>query len=92
VILRFEWLSKHDLKNALCLTSPRKAFDPTRNPLNVPIVQISLYGNDDPDAHYGLGQALHQLRNSGVLIIGAGMAVHNLPDFRSTRGSGETQE
>nr|POF14345.1 4,5-dopa dioxygenase extradiol [Quercus suber] len=65
------------------------AFDPLKNALDVPIVQVSLFASDDPNQHYHLGQALEQLRNEGVLIIGAGMAVHNLMDFRKARGNGK---
>jgi len=67
------------------------AFDPKKNPLNIPIVQVSLYDNEDPDRHYRIGQALESLRDQGVLIIVAGMAVHNLRDFRSTLGTSETK-
>ena len=70
------------------LTCLLTAFDPKKNPLNVPIVQVSLYGSEDPDRHYRLGQALQSLRDEGILIVTAGMAVHNLRDFRATRGSG----
>lgn len=56
--------------------------------MDVPIVQVSLLGNEDPDQHYRIGQALEQLRDEGVLIIGAGMAVHNLHDYRKSRGNG----
>jgi 4,5-DOPA dioxygenase extradiol len=56
----------------------------------VPIVQVSLYNNEDSDQHYHVGQALESLRDEGILIIGAGMAVHNLGDFRSTRTTGKT--
>lgn len=63
------------------------AFHPERNPLNVPIVQVSLFGNEDPDAHYRLGQAVASLRDEGIVIVGAGMSVHNLRDFRFTMGS-----
>ncbi|KAI1806245.1 putative aromatic ring-opening dioxygenase LigB subunit [Daldinia bambusicola] len=66
------------------------AFDPKRNPLNVPIVQVSLFGNEDTDLHYRLGQILESLRDEGILIIGAGMAVHNLYDFRANRASNQT--
>lgn len=66
------------------------AFDPEKNPLNVPIVQVSLYSSEDPDQHYRLGHALESLRDEGILIIGAGMAVHNLRDFRAIRGTGQT--
>lgn len=67
-----------------------QAFDPKKNPLNVPIVQVSLYNNEDPDQHYRIGQALETLRDEGILIIGAGMAVHNLRDYRSTLRTGQT--
>jgi 4,5-DOPA dioxygenase extradiol len=66
----------------------QSAFNPEKNPLNVPIVQVSLYGNEDPDQHYRIDQALESLRDHGVLIVSAGMAVHNLHDFRATRGAG----
>jgi aromatic ring-opening dioxygenase catalytic subunit (LigB family) len=58
--------------------------------LNVPIVQVSLYNNEDPDQHYRVGQALESLRDEGILIIAAGMAVHNLHDFRTKMATGET--
>lgn len=86
--------SENDLDDQNCLRLKqfwRTAFDPKKNPLNVPIVQVSLYGNDDPDKHYRIGQALEGLRDQGALIIGAGMAVHNLHDFRATMGNGPTQ-
>ncbi|KAI1741087.1 putative aromatic ring-opening dioxygenase LigB subunit [Xylaria scruposa] len=63
------------------------AFDPKKNPLNVPIVQVSLFNNEDHDLHYRMGQALEGLRDEGILIIGAGMASHNLRDYRVIRGS-----
>ncbi|KAG8622805.1 hypothetical protein KVT40_009316 [Elsinoe batatas] len=57
------------------------AFNPETNPLNIPIVQASLFDSDDPDQHYKLGQAVESLRNEGVQIIASGMAVHNLRDM-----------
>ncbi|TVY54444.1 4,5-DOPA dioxygenase extradiol [Lachnellula cervina] len=66
------------------------AFDPKKNPLNVPIVQVSLFNNEDTDEHYRMGQALESLRDEGILIVGAGMAVHNLRDFRAVRDTGKT--
>lgn len=69
---------------SLCV--PPLAFDPEKNPLGVPIVQVSLFDSEDADQHYRLGEALQGLRDEGVLIVGAGMAVHNLRDFRAMRG------
>ncbi|KAK8104006.1 Extradiol ring-cleavage dioxygenase- class III enzyme- subunit B [Apiospora kogelbergensis] len=63
------------------------AFDPEQNPLNVPLVQVSLYNNEDPDLHYRLGQAVASLRDEGIVIIGAGMSVHNLRDYRFAMSS-----
>ncbi|GKT42553.1 extradiol ring-cleavage dioxygenase [Colletotrichum spaethianum] len=54
------------------------AFHPETNPLNIPLVQVSLFRSEDPDAHYHLGRAVSALRDEGVVIIGAGMSVHNL--------------
>ncbi|PVH79200.1 putative aromatic ring-opening dioxygenase LigB subunit [Cadophora sp. DSE1049] len=65
------------------------AFNPQSNPLNIPIIQLSLYNNEDPAMHYDLGTALAPLREEGIVIIAAGMAVHNLQDYRRSRGSGE---
>lgn len=63
-----------------------QAFHPEHNPLNVPLVQVSLYSNQDADSHYRLGQAVASLRDENIVIIGAGMSVHNLRDLFVTRG------
>jgi aromatic ring-opening dioxygenase catalytic subunit (LigB family) len=55
----------------------------------VPIVQVSLFDNEDIGRHYRMGEALQSLRDEGILIVGAGMAVHNLQDYRKSRGSGK---
>ncbi|KAJ5600508.1 hypothetical protein N7450_001575 [Penicillium hetheringtonii] len=62
------------------------AFNPETNPLNVPIVQVSLFNTEDPNQHYRLGQAVSHLREQNILIIVSGMAVHNLRDLRFTFG------
>lgn len=56
-------------------------FDPTTNPLQVPIVQISLPSSSSPHVHYALGQALAPLRAQDILIFASGMSVHNLRDL-----------
>ncbi|KAI9372294.1 Extradiol ring-cleavage dioxygenase, class III enzyme, subunit B [Aspergillus egyptiacus] len=62
------------------------AFEPKSNPLNVPIVQVSLFNTEDPIQHYRLGEAVAKLREENILIIVSGMAVHNLRDLRFTFG------
>ncbi|KAK6952526.1 hypothetical protein Daesc_007066 [Daldinia eschscholtzii] len=47
---------------------------------------VSLYASQDVDKHYQLGQAVASLRDENIVIIGAGMSVHNLRDLYSTRG------
>ncbi|RFU32601.1 hypothetical protein B7463_g3719, partial [Scytalidium lignicola] len=64
------------------------AFDPEKNPLNVPIVQVSLFDSDDPYQHYSLGRAVESLREENIAIIVSGMAVHNLRDLRFAMMSG----
>ncbi|EFX01977.1 aromatic ring-opening dioxygenase [Grosmannia clavigera kw1407] len=54
----------------------------------VGFMAVSLLANDDVEQHYRIGEALESLRDEGIMIIGAGMAVHNLYDFRSTIGTG----
>ncbi|KAL8817194.1 MAG: hypothetical protein Q9223_003931 [Gallowayella weberi] len=56
------------------------------NPLNVPIVQTSLFSSEDPHQHYRLGQAVAKLREQNIQIIVSGMAVHNLRDLRFSYG------
>ncbi|KAJ1921709.1 hypothetical protein H4219_000442 [Mycoemilia scoparia] len=52
-----------------------------------PIVEMSLYNNESMEKHIELGKALAPLREQGVLIIGSGMAVHNLRDLWNARDS-----
>ncbi|KAK8166544.1 aromatic ring-opening dioxygenase LigB subunit [Phyllosticta citrichinensis] len=64
----------------------RIAFDPEKNPLRVPVVQVCIFKNEDPEEHFRLRQAVAKLREEGVLIICSGMAVHNLRDMWSAAG------
>jgi 4,5-DOPA dioxygenase extradiol len=57
------------------------AFNEKTNPLNVPIVQVSLFATEDPAQHIALGRAVSHLREEGIQIIVSGMAVHNLRDM-----------
>ncbi|KAK3396047.1 Extradiol ring-cleavage dioxygenase, class III enzyme, subunit B [Sordaria brevicollis] len=63
------------------------AFPPNSDQaIAVPLVQVSLFKSEDPDAHYRLGQAVEELRDEGVVIICTGMTVHNLRDMQFTWG------
>jgi 4,5-DOPA dioxygenase extradiol len=46
---------------------------------DVPVFQLSIDYYATPQYHYELGIALKSLRNKGVLIIGSGSLIHNLP-------------
>ncbi len=52
---------------------------------DIPVVQLSLNSNLDPQAHLDMGSALASLRDEEVLIIGSGMSFHNM------RGYGKAQ-
>lgn len=49
---------------------------------DIPLVQLSLDRVRSPREHVALARALRQLRGEGVLILGSGNLVHNLPLMR----------
>ncbi|MCX2561753.1 class III extradiol ring-cleavage dioxygenase [Acetobacter farinalis] len=48
---------------------------------DIPVVELSLQRDLDPDAHLRIGQALAPLRDQNVLIVGTGLTYHNLQYF-----------
>ncbi|CUS09355.1 unnamed protein product [Tuber aestivum] len=73
-------------------------FDPEENPLGVPVVQVSLFGQEDPNMHYALGRAVSKLRDEGVYIISGSVLPYSdsllnpndgFSDLQSARMSGK---
>lgn len=48
---------------------------------NIPVIQLSLTSDLNPDLHFLVGRSLSALRNEGILIIGSGLSYHNLAVF-----------
>lgn len=53
---------------------------------NIPVLQLSIDYYKSPQYHYDLSKQLYELRKKGVLIIGSGNMVHNLPAIDPSRG------
>ncbi|VAX29968.1 hypothetical protein MNBD_NITROSPIRAE01-2078 [hydrothermal vent metagenome] len=54
---------------------------------DIPVVQLSLDLNQDPQFHFDLGKALSSLREKGVLIFGSGNVTHNLSQLKPSAAS-----
>jgi aromatic ring-opening dioxygenase catalytic subunit (LigB family) len=69
-----------------CESDPERGFDhgtfSLMKPLypngEMPIVQLSIKQDLDPQAHFSVGRLLAPLRDEGVVIIGSGSSFHNL--------------
>ncbi|MBV2262400.1 MAG: dioxygenase [Thauera sp.] len=51
----------------------------------IPVVQLSLHHDLDPQAHLDAGRALAALRDEDVLIVGSGMSFHNMRGYGDPR-------
>lgn len=52
---------------------------------DIPIIQISVLSNQNPEEHLKLGQVLHEFRKEGIAVFGSGMSYHNMREFRFSR-------
>ncbi len=81
-----DMLKQHGIKVAI---DANRGFDhATFVPLKLmypearlPVVQLSLTKHMDPEVHINVGQAIANLAQEGILIIGSGLSFHNMHAF-----------
>lgn len=58
----------------------------------IPVVQLSLRNDLDPQAHLDAGRALESLRDQDVLILGSGMSYHNMRGYGNSASTAPASE
>ncbi|EZQ18121.1 DODA-type extradiol aromatic ring-opening family dioxygenase [Halopseudomonas bauzanensis] len=59
---------------------------------DIPVIQLSLRHDLDPEAHLEAGRALAALRDDNILIVGSGMSFHNMRAYGDSRFSAISDE
>ena len=59
---------------------------------DIPVIQLSIQGDCEPEHHFRMGKALARFRDEGVLIMGSGGATHNLEDMHGRKMHDEPLE
>src|SRR5690554_4026774 len=59
---------------------------------DIPVIQLSLRHDLDPEAHLEAGRALAALRDDSILIVGSGMSFHNMRAYGDSRFSAISDE
>ena len=59
---------------------------------DIPVIQLSLRRDMEPQAHLQAGRALAALRDENVLIVGSGMSFHNMRAYGDSRFSAISDE
>ena len=57
----------------------------------IPCEQLSLLSNLNPQQHIKIGQALSELRDQNILVIGSGSSFHSMNTLAQTRGEIEDE-
>lgn len=57
---------------------------------DVPVLQVSLSQDLNPEKHFKLGEALSSLRRENIMILGSGFSYHNLMAIPDTKGVSQT--
>ncbi len=58
---------------------------------DIPIVQMSLRSDLDPEFHLELGRTIAPLRDQGVLIVASGMSYHNMAGFGTEQSRSDSE-
>ena len=88
--LASEIAAKLNAKNIDCAVDNERGLDHgTFVPLllmypdaDIPVMQLSIANDLDPQKHIAIGQALSTLSKKNILVLGSGMSFHNMKAYR----------